>query len=62
MFLDVEVSVRVQATDGQQVGEKDAYGVRNQFCDQRYYVDAWIAQAKELVDTSPEENKDLFLC
>lgn len=59
MLLDVEVPVWVEATDGQQVGEKDAYGVRNQFCDQRYYVDAWIAQTKELVDASPEENKNL---
>jgi hypothetical protein len=43
MLLDVEVSVRVEAADGQQVGEEDAYGVRYEFCDQRYYVDAWIA-------------------
>lgn len=61
MLLDVEVSVWIQATDRQQVGKKDAYGIRNQFCNQRYYVYARIAETKELVDASPEENKDLGL-
>lgn len=61
MLLDVEMSVWIQATDRQQVGKKDAYGIGDQFCNQRYYVDARIAETKELVDAGPEENKDLGL-
>lgn len=43
MFLDVEMPVRIQAADGQQMSKKDAYRVCNQLRDQRNYVDAWVA-------------------
>lgn len=44
MLLNVEVPVGVEAADGENLGERDANGERNQFCDERYNVNTGVSQ------------------
>jgi hypothetical protein len=59
MLLDVEVSVRVPSTDGEDVGKAHTERVGKQLGDESYDVNTGIPEGKELVDTGSDEDKDL---
>lgn len=59
VLLDVEVPVRVEAADGQRIGEADAEGEGEELGDQGHDADSGVAEGEELVYSGAKENKDL---
>lgn len=59
MLLDVEVSVWVPATDGENVCEGHTQRIGEKLGDKSNDVDTGVAEGEELVDSSADKDEDL---